>query len=220
MFREELFYLSSPFFHFSGAGFLTVVVNILFILYKKNILMRKVILAVAVTLDGYIEGPQGEFDWCFTDRDYGMNDFLKNIDAVFYGRKSYELMMKWEDGNPFGKIKSYVFSNTWSTPQEGIELISGNLEDKVKALKNTAGRNIWLFGGASLTTAFVNSGLLDEVWVSVHPLLLGGGKPLFSGIDGRVQLKLLESKAYESGLVSLRYDVVHEAGRQPTTNNQ
>lgn len=174
--------------------------------------MRKVILAVAVTLDGFIEGPQGEFDWCFTDQDYGMNDFLKRIDAVFYGRKSYELMLKWDGGNPFGKMRSYVFSNTLN-PQPEFELVSGDIVAKVKEIKSSTGKDIWLFGGASLLTAFINAALLDEVWVSVHPLLLGAGKPLFSGLEGRIALKLLESKSYETGLVSLRYDVRHSDAR-------
>lgn len=166
--------------------------------------MRKVILAVAVTLDGFIEGPQGEFDWCFTDQDYGMNDFLRNVDAVFYGRKSYELMMKWEGGNPFARMRSYVFSNTLK-PENGFELISGDVIARVKEIKASEGKDIWLFGGASLLTTFINAQLLDEVWVSVHPLLLGGGKPLFSGLAGRIPLTLLETKSYETGLVSLRY---------------
>lgn len=74
--------------------------------------MRKITLGLAVTLDGFIEGPKGEYDWCLTDQDYGMTDFLKGIDAIFYGRKSYEMMLHADGGlgaNPFGAIKSYVF---------------------------------------------------------------------------------------------------------------
>lgn len=169
--------------------------------------MRKVILGLAVTLDGCIEGPKGEYDWCFTDQDYGMNDFLKSIDAIFYGRKSYELMMKTEGADMFGKVKSYVFSNTWAKPEKGFELITGDVVSQVKALKELKGKNIWLFGGADLTTSLMNSGLVDEIWLAVHPILLGSGKPLFSGIKGRVALKLLETRRYDSGLVSLRYSV-------------
>ena len=170
--------------------------------------MRKIILGVAVTLDGMIEGPQGEYDWCFTDQDYGMQDFMKTVDAAFYGRKSYELMMKWGGGNPFAGIKSYVFSNTWTKAGKDFELISGDIISQVRDMKQSAGKNIWLFGGASLTTALMNADLIDELWLSVHPILLSSGKPLFSGIHGRVPLKLLETKTYETGLVSLRYSVV------------
>ena len=73
--------------------------------------MRKIILNVAVSLDGFIEGPNGEFDWCFTDQDYGMSDFMKSIDAILFGRKSYELMLKMSK-NPFPEKMKYIFSKT------------------------------------------------------------------------------------------------------------
>jgi len=172
--------------------------------------MRKIILGLAVTLDGLIEGPYGEYDWCFSDQDYGMKDFLKDIDAVFYGRKSYELMMSLED-NPFGGIKRYVFSTTWTAPGKGFELVSGDIVAEVKKIKKSEGKNIWLFGGASLTASLMNTGLVDELWLSVHPILLGAGKPLFSGILERVKLQLTETKPYDTGLVSLRYRVINSA---------
>jgi dihydrofolate reductase len=169
--------------------------------------MRKVILGVAVTLDGFIEGPLGEYDWCFTDQDYGMNDFLKNVDAIFYGRKSYETMMSADGGNPFGTKKSYVFSNSLQMAGD-FELVKGNVVDQVIGIKNSDGKNIWLFGGASLTASLMEAHLVDELWLAVHPILLGVGKPLFSGSDRRIKLKLLETKPYETGLVSLRYAVL------------
>src|SRR5687768_2822250 len=112
--------------------------------------MRKIILGVAVTLDGLIEGPNGEYDWCFTDQDYGMTPFLKRIDAIFFGRKSYEMMNSVEGAgpNPFGKKKGYVFSNT--VPQNkypGVEVISGDVKNKVDKIKSEKGLDIWLFGG-------------------------------------------------------------------------
>jgi dihydrofolate reductase len=169
--------------------------------------MRKIILGVAVTLDGLIEGPRGEVDWCFTDQDYGMNDFLKNIDAIFYGRKSYE-RMKEEGNSPFGNIKSYVFSNSWNKAGKDFELVSGEIVTRVKEIKSSKGKDIWLFGGASLTASLMNADLVDELWVAVHPILLGSGKPLFTGIQQRVKLKLTETKPYDTGLVSLRYTVL------------
>ena len=170
--------------------------------------MRKIILGLAVTLDGLIEGPNGEYDWCFTDQDYGMTEFMRSIDTVFYGRKSYEMMMKagGEGENPFAGFKTYVFSNT-AKAFTGVEVISGDFENAVLKLKQQPGKNIWLFGGASLTTSFINARLVDELWLSVHPILLGSGKPLFSDIIGRVGLQLLETKNYQTGLVSLRYAI-------------
>lgn len=167
--------------------------------------MRKIILGLAVTLDGFIEGPKGEYNWCFTDQDYGMKDFLSRIDAIFYGRKSYELMMK-AGGNPFQKIRSYVFSNSWDA-KEGFDLVSGEITREVEKIKELPGKDIWLFGGASLTSSLMNSRLVDEIWLSVHPVLLGAGKRLFTEIKERTSLQLIEEKAYETGLVSLRYSV-------------
>ncbi len=169
--------------------------------------MRKIILGLAVSLDGFIEGPNGEYDWCLTDQDYGMRDFMKRIDSIFYGRKSYEMMLNAEQGgvNPFAKMKSYIFSNTLTKAYKGTELISGNIEEQVNAMKKQPGKDIWLFGGASLTTTFINEGLVDEMNLAVHPILLGTGKSLFNNIEGRKHFKLADSKQYSSGLVMLNY---------------
>ncbi|RYZ78350.1 MAG: dihydrofolate reductase [Proteobacteria bacterium] len=177
--------------------------------------MRKLILGLAVTLDGYIEGPNGEYDWCFTDQDYGLNDFYKRIDAMFIGRKSYEVMQKHEsesggDGIPgMPQLKEYVFSNTLTEVKAGAVLVSGDSLLEAQRIKNTPGKDIWLFGGASLNEAMMDAGMVDELWLSVHPILLGGGRQLFSERKHRSQLNLLESKTYETGLVSLRYGIVH-----------
>jgi dihydrofolate reductase len=171
--------------------------------------MRKIILGLAVTLDGFIEGPNGEYDWCFTDQDYGMGDFMKSIDAIFYGRKSYELATSIAQPpgseNPWQGMKSYVFSNTWKQSGTDFELVTGDVITEVQRIKSLNGKNIWLFGGASLTASLLNAKLVDELWLSVHPILLGTGKRLFSDIEGRIGTKLLECKPYETGLVSLRY---------------
>lgn len=172
--------------------------------------MRKIILGLAVSLDGFIEGPNGEYDWCFTDQDYGMNEFFGRIDAVFMGRKSYELTQKMAGegtgeipGMP--KMTEYVFSNTMKEAKEGMIIISGDIAVEVEKIKNSEGKDIWLFGGAELTSSLMNMGLLDELWLSVHPILLGSGKPLFNNISNRIPLTLIESKTYETGLVSLKY---------------
>jgi dihydrofolate reductase len=179
---------------------------------NRNEIMRKIILGLAVTLDGFIEGPNGEYDWCFTDQDYGMTEFLNRIDAIFYGRKSYEMMAGMEapgGENPWAGKKNYVFSNTLKQTGKDFEVIGGDIEKHVKRIKAMSGKDIWLFGGASLTTSLLNVGLVDELWLSVHPILLGKGKPLFSGIDKRIKTRLLRTKPYETGLVSLSYEVIY-----------
>jgi len=172
--------------------------------------MRKLILGLAVTLDGYIEGPNGEYDWCFTDQDYGLKEFFSRIDAIFIGRKSYEVMQKHADGENIPGMPAmteYVFSGTLRSVKEGAVLVSGDSIAEARKIKEQPGRDIWLFGGASLTDALMKEGLVDELWMSVHPLLLGSGKLLFHERNSRTQLTLLENKTYETGLVSLRYSI-------------
>ena len=172
--------------------------------------MRKLILGLAVSLDSYIEGPNGEYDWCFTDQDYGMKEFYTRIDSMFIGRKSYELMQTMGDEvmPGFPKLKEYVFSTTMKEAKPGIEIINENIEEEVKKIKNLPGKDIWLFGGAALTASLMNAGLVDEIGMAVHPIILGSGKPLFSNIKQRVHLKLTDSKTYNTGLVYLTYDVL------------
>ena len=171
--------------------------------------MRKLILGLAISLDGYIEGPNGEFDWCFTDQDYGMSEFFGHVDASFYGRKSYELSLSLGDAPPgWPQLKEYVFSTTLETVKPGAVLVRGNIQEEVMQIKNEPGKDIWLFGGAELTASLMDLGLVDELWLSVHPILLGGGRLLFKPMAERVKLELLETKAYETGLVSVKYRVV------------
>ncbi len=166
--------------------------------------MRKVILNLAVSLDGFIEGPNGEYDWCLTDQDYSMSNFMKRIDTIFFGRRSYELMISLEK-NPYPDKNKYVFSNTLNETKEGFRLINNNIGAEVDAIKKGKGKDIWLFGGASLTKSFLNANLIDELQLAVHPILLGCGKPLFGNINERTYLKLIDKKTYPGGLVQLFY---------------
>lgn len=168
--------------------------------------MRKIILGLAVSLDGFIEGPNGEYDWCFTDQDYGLTDFFKRIDTIFMGRKSYELAQQTAEDNPWKGMKTYLFTNTLkSINNENVEIISGNIKNQINIIRKQPGKDIWLFGGAALLTSFVNNNWVDEYWLSVHPIILGSGKPLFQNIVERKNLALVNSKVYETGLVSLKY---------------
>jgi dihydrofolate reductase len=177
--------------------------------------MRKLIVGLAISLDGFIEGPNGEYDWCFTDQDYGMNEFLKGIDAIFYGRKTWEMMKSYTppDGasaeNPWKGIKNYVFSQSYNKGGEDFELVTGNIIDEVKKLKSLPGKDIWMFGGASLNDSLMSAGLIDEIGLAVHPILLGKGKPFFSDYGKRIKLKLADCKPYSTGLVYLTYQVQH-----------
>ncbi len=168
--------------------------------------MRRIILGLAVSLDSFIEDPHGEYDWCFTDQDYGMSDFLKRIDAIIMGRKSFELTMKHESENLWKGMETFVVTNTLKEVEpSNVKLVARDVVDFVRELKHTKGKDIWLFGGTQLITTLVNAGLVDEYWLSVHPVILGGGKPLFQNVAIRKSLKLVSHKVYDTGLVSLKY---------------
>ncbi len=94
--------------------------------------MRKVILSLAVSLDGFIEGPNGEYDWCFTDQDYGITELVNRVDTIFMGRRTYELMMKMNDIGieGFSKLKNYVFSTTLEKVSDEAILIKKNSQSR------------------------------------------------------------------------------------------
>jgi dihydrofolate reductase len=170
--------------------------------------MRKIILSVAVSLDGFIEGPNGEYDWCVIDPNYSFEEFFKRVDTIFVGRKTYEVISAAE-GAPAGfpTFKEYVFSTTLDKVKEGATLIKGDTRSEVERIKKEAGKDIWLFGGAGLATSLLNLGLVDELSLAVYPIILGGGKPIFYNIKERIKLTLVDTKTYSTGSVSLVYNV-------------
>ena len=166
--------------------------------------MRKITLGVAVSLDGFIEGPRGEYDWCFTDQDYGMSEFLRSIGGIIYGRKSFQIASLDGGENPFASIPSYVVSK--SLPEsKGYTLLRD--VNEIKRMKETAGKDLWLFGGASLTSSMMKENLIDELWLAIHPIILGKGKPLFENVNDRVHLELISTTPYNTGLISTVYRV-------------
>jgi len=165
--------------------------------------MRIVILNVAITLDGMIEGPSGEIDWCLTDADYGMTAFLQRIDTIVMGRKSYEQFIAlspdlWSDK------RKYVFSRSLQTVAPGFEKVEDTPSDFINNLRAQPGGDVWLFGGAILTQAFLEAGLLNELLLAIHPVVLGGGKPMFPSAQ-RLPLELISSRAWPSGLIQAAY---------------
>lgn len=161
--------------------------------------MRKVILSVAVSLDGFIEGPNGEYDWCPPPSENEMNDFMDGIDVIFMGRKSYEMA----DTSMFSGKQCYVFSKTLKKGKGSARIIAENFIEAVNEIKQQPGKDIWLFGGASLTTDFINHQLVDEMWLGLVPIVLGKGKSLFQDIQNRQQFKAV-SATTSNGYFSLR----------------
>ena len=186
--------------------------------------MRKIILNLAVTLDGYIEGPNGEIDWLGMGGDSPddsmaeahFDEFLATIDAIFYGRLSYE---KWGEYQPAKDAslpekklwdgvhskKKYVFSNSLKTVNGKADLINSDILDKVQDIKNQPGKDIWLYGGAGLITTFMNLGLVDTYLLAVFPVILGDGKPLFTDIKNRIGLTFKKATP-GSGVILLEYE--------------
>lgn len=173
--------------------------------------MGKIILNLAVTLDGYIAGPNGEYDWCLTDADYGMTNFLKSVDCLLMGRKTYDLVLQY--GPPYPEKTIYVFSRTLKKPDfDNVVIVDKNIPSFIYSLKRTSQKNSWLFGGAEIIYLLSNHGLIDEMVLSVHPVLLGNGIPLFKN-EVRRNLMLTDLTQYPSGLVQLTYQ------NAPSTNS-
>lgn len=178
--------------------------------------MRKVILDLAVTLDGYIEGPNGEVDWCVMDDDMGFDRFLSTIDTILYGRISYDMWGNfqpeanaseaerslWEAVHSKRKI---VFSSN-PKPDGKAAFIASDIAEKVSEMKKESGKDIFLYGGAKLITTFIDLGLVDSYRLSVHPTVLGNGKPLFENLEKRLDLKLVDSNTFKSGVIQLIYE--------------
>lgn len=178
--------------------------------------LRRIVLDLAVSLDGFIEGINGETDWCIMDEDMDFTKFLNSVDTILFGRKSYELWGKYipADGTSdmereMWKLvlskKKYVFSKTLTKIDNNVIIINDNIAEEVNELKKEPGKDIWLYGGASLITTFMNLGLVDEYRLSVHPVILGAGKPLFVDIKQRQELKLVDTRRFSSGVVQLCY---------------
>jgi dihydrofolate reductase len=172
--------------------------------------MRKIILSVAVSLDGHIEGPHREYDWCFNDQN-GSTNFMSGIDTLFMGRKTYEMSLRQGPIPSFPKFKQYVFSYSLTDVCDGYELINLNVRDRIRQIKQESGKDIWLFGGAQFTSWLANEGLIDEMRIALHPVVLGGGKPLFTGLVHRLNLGLTTVEQYPSGLLMLTYATKQEA---------
>jgi dihydrofolate reductase len=178
--------------------------------------MRKVILDLAVTLDGFIEGPNGEIDWCVMDEEANFADFLDGIDIIFYGRISYDLWGNYRpQENESQMIKDiyqlihsktkYVFSTTRTDDDDKAIFINSNIKERVQEIIRQPGKDIWLYGGAKLITTFINQDLVNVYRLAVHPIILGSGKPLFKDITKRVGLQLNGAKTSKSGVTFLSY---------------
>lgn len=178
-------------------------------------MQRKVILYIAMSLDGYIAKPDDNIDFLSLieaeNEDYGHADFLHNVDTVIWGRKTLDKVLTFGEGVPYKDKTVYVISKS-RTGKEDHAIYKDNLLALIKDLKSQEGKDIYCDGGAEIVFELLQHRLLDKVIVSVIPHLLGDGIRLFK--DGRPEqyLQFRQSITYPSGLVQLWYDVTKVSG--------
>lgn len=173
--------------------------------------MRKLKYHVATTLDGFI-AHQDHTIGGFVGEGEHVTDYLNSLkndyDAVLMGRRTYEFGFQFGVTNPYPWMKQYVLSRTMEkSPDPNVELVSENVIDLVKNLKNEDGKDIYLCGGGELATALLVEGLIDEIVLKVNPVLFGTGVPMFSETIGQADLELISSKIYNNGVLLLQYRV-------------
>lgn len=170
--------------------------------------MRRVRYSVAMSLDGYIAGPNGENDWILMDPEIDFGALMGSFDTVLLGRRTYETTRGMGGGGMPG-MRAYVFSRTLEPADcPGVEL-SADPARTLAEIKAQPGKDLWLFGGGQLFRSLLHLGLVDSVEVAVIPILLGDGLRLLPSPAERAKLKLMGHRVYErTGTVSLEYAIL------------
>lgn len=169
--------------------------------------MRQVRYSAAMSLDGFIAGPRGEYDWIPMDPDIDFQALFERYDTTLMGRKSYEAARQHGEGGMPG-MPAHVFSRTLKQADCPGVIVSDNPKETVTALKAGPGKDIWLFGGGELFASLLELGLVDGVEVAVIPILLGGGVPFLPQPAVRTKLKLVKHRVYEkTGTILMEYAV-------------
>lgn len=185
--------------------------------------MRKLIFFMHTSLDGFVAGLNGEMDWIKVDDE--MFDFVGTMtdhaDAALYGRVTYQMMESYwptagekpnatkhdiEHSLWYNKVSKIVLSKTIKDIGKiNTKVISSNISENIKKIKQEDGKNILIFGSPSASHSLLNKGLIDEFWIFVNPVLLGQGIPLFKDISEMVKLSLKETKTFDIGVIALHY---------------
>jgi len=194
--------------------------------------MRKVILAMQITLDGFVAGANDELDWLVDEEDQWKDLFeiLKSADTFLLGRVMYPGYANYWRGvlaNPAAKknetkfariaekTRHIVFSRTMKKADWKNTMVErGDVSEAVRRLKQQAGKNMIVWGGASFASSLIGLGLVDEYRLLVNPVMLGKGKPLFRSIDDRRRLKLAETKTFKSVVVLLHYKAMKQKNKK------
>ncbi|MDF2943178.1 MAG: hypothetical protein K0S01_2036 [Herbinix sp.] len=173
---------------------------------------RKVILYIAQSLDGYIAREDNDISWLSVveqkNEDYGYGDFIKSIDTVIMGRKTYEKVLSFGIEFPHKDKKCYVLSKTHKGSDQNVQFYNDSVDELISNLRSEEGDDIFIDGGAEVVKEFRNSNLIDEYILSIIPIFLGKGIRLFKESEIENKLKLMDSKTFVTGLVQLKYERV------------
>ncbi len=185
--------------------------------------MRRVTYSMGVSLDGYIVGPDRDFDWTAPDEEVFrfVTDEIREVGIHLLGRRLYETMLYWEtaDQDPslddsmlewaaiWKRLPKVVFSTTLSAVHGNARLASGDLAEEIEQLRAEQGEGVIAIGGATLAAEAADLGLIDEYRPRLYPVLVGGGIPFFPQRKRRLDLELVETRTFGSGVVHLRYRV-------------
>lgn len=169
--------------------------------------MRRLRYGVAMSLDGFIAGPNGEYDWIAPNAGIDFVSIFAQFDILLMGRKTYEVARSGRNPNAPGQKWVVVSSKLDPEQHPGVTILNGNIRDQVAVLKAQPGKDIWLMGGGVLFRTLVDAGLVDAIELAVFPVLLGSGVPLLP--EGkREQLRIESCKSLASGVVMLAYSVL------------
>ncbi len=188
--------------------------------------MRKVIFFMLTSVDGFFEAPGHNIDWHNVDEEFNefANEQLNSTDMLLFGRVTYEMMAGYwptaeakasdpEVAGAMNALQKIVVSTTLdSADWENTRLIKDNVAEEVGKLKQQAGKDIIIMGSSDLAASLAEMGLVDEFRIMVNPVVLGEGKPVFSGIHGQMKLKLLKARTFGNGNVLLYYAPAARAG--------
>jgi len=165
--------------------------------------MRKLKLYIATSLDGYIAGPKGELDWLPTggDLDYGYTQFYESVDTTLMGNSTYPVTLTVPEF-PYPDKTNYVFTRSIPPPDTSyVQFISGDIASFVLSLKKKPGKDIWLVGGGQVNTVMLNEDLIDSMILTIFPLVLGEGIPLFAPGARRSSFITVGCETYETGVI-------------------
>jgi dihydrofolate reductase len=167
--------------------------------------VRRVRYSVAMSLDGFIAGPKGEYDWIIMDPSVDFAALFKQFDTFLMGRRTFEFTQQSGGGGMGGGTQTIVFSRTLRQSDYPKVVITSKVAETISALKEKPGKDIWLFGGGELFRSVLDAGLIDTVEVAVIPVMLSQGVPLLPAGSRSPVLKLTAAKSLPTGIVRLSY---------------